>query len=726
MDKNVLSIPSSLHMDNNDDVSYNNNTLDIYNSRIDKYDSKRQFEIKELLESKEKMILEKSSQHKAILDDYQLLREDYIIKETEVERLNRQLTEMRSAMADDRQKMKAKHEEMINKIKVYEEMIKDISSFISSSSKYCVEAFSQCLGAMRSVAESSVSASDRFVQIEEDIDSSFERVLYHINNRPKRILVYLDHIKQAYNMMKDKVSATQVSDAYEDLVSFVAHTTSNRLSIRRNNISSGETVPNLYKQYIDMNGIDMSEFLRHTFEMYSELNGAINGIDSSNVRSVDNRICHMIYEYVHRISDKISSLYKFNNHLPSDAPAQRDDSSNMISLSDPSLGAILRSVSSRLQEDRDKMKGVLSSDTQSLQHDIQTYIESNTGIEEEVYALMQQNQAAKDRLSVELMKGERLKKRLSLLVQEKEKLAHEMSDIEHDLSNIESMIDEEERQYEETLSRSQRLNIDVQSKRSYLSRVKQRKEEEKDRMKEVRDIIDVHPHDHAEGIYIDIDDSHTNGMVEAIISLLRETYSHIISSSYTDEVYRRTMNEIDDINTRVKDMRRKIEDNDQEANRKRQILNNMIVEENSVKDNYIRTELKVEITQQRIIQVQQEINRLHIMMDEAKRESDQKKKELLVKAENLTKVERKASIEMTEFRKHYDDSSSGRKKAPTSAIKKSTLSEPLIYDNEDNVYVQKAIDNPLITTINISYLHLWLATSCPVLLLWVLYKLSIL
>lgn len=83
-----------------------------------------------------------------------------------------------------------------------------------------------------------------------------------------------------------------------------------------------------------------------------------------------------------------------------------------------------------------------------------------------------------------------------------------------------------------------------------------------------------------------------------------------------------------------------------ELTKKKKLLNNAIAEEQAAKENYLRTELKLEQTNQKIIGCNDEVAKLKAKSDEAQKEMDAKKKELLILTNQLEKLGSKHEFEL--------------------------------------------------------------------------------
>lgn len=109
---------------------------------LSRLDSKRQMEIANLIYEKDKLITEKSEEHKEILEDHQLLKEDYIIKEIELERTNKAYAELKEEVYQYKERIRVHHEDIVHRLKQTEEVVKELAAYITSICKLTVGLYS--------------------------------------------------------------------------------------------------------------------------------------------------------------------------------------------------------------------------------------------------------------------------------------------------------------------------------------------------------------------------------------------------------------------------------------------------------------------------------------------------------------------------------------------------------------------------------------------------------
>ncbi len=102
---------------------------------LSRLDSKRQMDLANLMLEKDRLITEKSEKHKEVLQDIQLLREDYIMKETELERMNKAYSDLKVEVYQYKEKMRLHHEEIVSRLKQTEEVVKELACYITSMCK---------------------------------------------------------------------------------------------------------------------------------------------------------------------------------------------------------------------------------------------------------------------------------------------------------------------------------------------------------------------------------------------------------------------------------------------------------------------------------------------------------------------------------------------------------------------------------------------------------------
>lgn len=846
-----------------------NNSFLIADLDISKLDAKRQVELAALLENKDKLILEKSEQHKEILQDYQSLRDQYIIKQTELERTNKALADQKAEILDYREKMKAQHEDIVSKLKATEEAVKELANYLTSVTKYTVFAFSQAVGAFSEAQNNNtvINLVDGFEPFSRDLERAVKPIQDRHKKNPKRILSFLEEVKQSYTYLKDKIQPVVLSNAFESLLAHMNSNLSTRLSIRKDSIMPD----NLYREYIDKGGIELTEQMRGLSELVFGVKKCIRDEKGENLEV---QICGKLNDYLKMALPKMAAASqkyfprsaeekeKEESSLIEDSAKKTDPNSSALSLQDPAIFPVLSSLAGRVATYRDQLAAQLATDTKSLQYDLQSYIESSTGIEEDLYTLMMQNQNTKEKLAEERYKVEKAQKKLGSLAIEKEKLEAELNEAQADLTSSEGLLLEETKDFEEVLDKAVRLQLAIQSKKAHiesakaaanlersklaelveiqlrleavfsdeqgvldslvadnkalserldaikLARENLRREKQlqqeladdfgrklqgaplqastpekaiekhfegtlqhspiappegrktnspftgaKESLKQMEQCYAAFPEDKAlpaskspsfeqprSGSHqlgqrastepgdrlarFEADSVTPSNLLSWIGSLLLQAQN--LKPAPDRESLEKIERDIFALDASIKRMKSTEDQIEFEYSKKRQQLANLMQEESSLKDNYIKSELKLELTQQKIIQIQAEISRLNGIIEDAKRETDSKRKELMLKTEQVAKFERIKAAEASDSRRIDDELGLDKKMVELLPLKQTGVSEPLLGEQRQVESLPGETLSRQRAAQELTILQLWLSSTVPLVVGYLLIKLGVL
>ncbi len=844
-----------------------NNSFMIADLNISKLELKRQVELAALLENKDRLILEKSEQHKEILQDYQSLRDQFIIKQTELERTNKALADQKAEILDFREKMKAQHEDIVSKLKSTEEAFKELANYVTSVTKYTVFAYSQAVGALSEAQNNNtlINLVDGFEPFTRDLERAVKPIQDRHKKNPKRILSYLEEAKQSYTYLKDKIQPAHLSNAFDSLLSHMNSNLSTRLSIRKESILPD----NIYRDYIDKGGIELTEQMRGLSEL---IFGVKKAIRDEKGEILELQVCSKLNDFLKMALPKMAAATqkyfpksvedkdRDESSLIEDSAKKTDHNSSALSLQDPAIVPLLSSLTARVSAYRDQLAAQLATDTKSLQYDLQSYIESSTGIEEDLYTLMMQNQNTKEKIAEERYKVEKAQKKLGLLAIEKEKLEAELNEAQADLSSSEGLMLEESKDFEEVLDKTVKLQLAIQSKKAQIDCAKTAAILERSKLEELAEIqlrleavyqdeqallnslvadnkalserieslrlardhlrrekqlqqdaaddfskkVQEAPlaentpekaiEEHFEGTLqhspiqpLQDRKAHSpfTGAKESIKQMERgyaaspgdKTLPPSKSPSFNQQLSasndrrleaaagdqnqkfeadsvtqsnllawishlllqahnlnpaadKQTLDSIERdifaLDASIKKMKSHEQQADFEFSKKRQQLANLMQEESALKDNYIKNELKLELTQQKIIQTQADISRLNAMIEDAKRETDGKRKELMLKTENLSRLERNKTAGFSDLRKADEELGTDGRMVELLPLKQSGMSEPLLGpEKQRQSSPGETVVGGQASAAQLT-MQLWLSSTVPLVVGYLLIKLGIL
>jgi chromosome segregation ATPase len=632
---------------------------------------------------------------------------------------------------------------------------------------------------------------------------------------------------------------------------------------------------NIFRDYIDKGGIELTEQMRGLSEL---IFGVKKCIRDEKGESLEVQVCGKLNDFLKLALPKMAAVtHKYfpktleekdreESSLLEDSAKKTDPNSSALSLQDPAIVPLLSSLTARVATYRDQLAAQLATDTKSLQHDLQSYIESSTGIEEDLYTLMMQNQNTKEKIAEERYKVEKAQRKLGLLATEKEKLEAELNEAQADLSSSEGLLLEESKEFREVLDKAAKVQLAIQSKQAQIDSTKSATNLERAKLEELAETqlrlealyldeqailnslaadnkslsdriealrlarenltrekllqqeaadeftkkLQETPlaastpekaiHMHFEGTVqhspiAPPQDRNTNspftGAKESIKQMERgygaspgdrplppsksASFNQQLSAAHSQddrpepapqEAFQPARFQADSVtqsnllawigslliqaqslkpaadketleaierdilalDTSIKKMKGREEQVDFEFAKKRQQLVNLTQEESALKDNYIKNELKLELTQQKIIQTQAELARLNGMIEEAKRETDGKRKELMLKTESLARAERakNAGAGASELRRADDELGMDSRMLELLPLKESGVKEPLLgEDRRAQPRPGEAASGRAAPTESM-IIQLWLSSTVPLVVGYLLIRLGVL
>ncbi len=218
---NDYSLSSSLVFDskrpsmNHSPGSELNQSLIYGDIDLSRLDLKRQQDIAALIMDKDKLILENSTQHRAILKDYELLLDAFTMKDLELKRTNQAYSELLSQLDQFKTKAKAQHEEVLSRLKDTEATLTDVVNYASSVVKFAELLYGQSIKACDSLRTGDmVDIEKEFHPIWNGVTRAIKPIEERYKLKPKRILVSLEQTVASYNHLKTHTDAEDIQEAY--------------------------------------------------------------------------------------------------------------------------------------------------------------------------------------------------------------------------------------------------------------------------------------------------------------------------------------------------------------------------------------------------------------------------------------------------------------------------------------------------------------------------------
>jgi hypothetical protein len=487
-------------------------THDILNSSIfiadldlSKLDARRQAELNAVLEDKEKLIIEKSKQHKEILKDFQSLKEQFLIKDTEVERLKKALNDQKGEFVDYREKMRLQHEEIVTRLRMAEDAVKDISSFATSLSRLVTGVQQLALKSFNEVSkgEQVDLAKDPFEVYMKDIDKTMKEIVEKIKKNPKKILGYLNEAKMAGGYVKDKLQIKLWQEGIDSLSKFKEDEKREKLSIRRESIKksmaeSEPGTPNLTTMsrnnqpvQFDTNNIsklapESKNIIEQIVRMMGQLKDSISSPETPD-KKVFTQVAKFITDSSNYISSNLPKYYpqpdSVSNQLspdqssPQAAPAT---DASPTSQQQPQKVEIpqelvpkLTALAEKLATFRQQFESQVQSDNNALNFDLGQYIEEATGVDDQLYELLRANQELKEKVASERLRLETTQSYLGKVSSETLTLKSTITELQSCVSQASNLLQEETAEFLDLSGQESKLRLTIDVLNKEIERIKQ-------------------------------------------------------------------------------------------------------------------------------------------------------------------------------------------------------------------------------------------------------------
>jgi IMP dehydrogenase/GMP reductase len=106
---------------------------------------KKAHDLQELIENKDKLILENSEKHYGILQNYEQLKSEYIVKQTELERTEDAYQTLLRDITVYKENHKKQHAELVARVRMTEESFKELGTHYVSLAEYTLCVYNTCI-----------------------------------------------------------------------------------------------------------------------------------------------------------------------------------------------------------------------------------------------------------------------------------------------------------------------------------------------------------------------------------------------------------------------------------------------------------------------------------------------------------------------------------------------------------------------------------------------------
>lgn len=727
---------------------------------VSRLDFRHRQELQSILEDKDKLILERTSEHRHLLDENSLLKEGISARETELNRTKKAMSDQVAEIKDYKEKLKSQHEELLGRLRMAEEVLKDVSVYASAMTKLVVLVYSKSLEVFTHPEVSNIQAvTKEFDTVLKEIDRCFLPIEEKRGKKPKRIIGSLEELKNSYKFIQDRIKVSKWVSSYEEFC-----------KERDNNSNKGRT----------------------SFRGGSFRGGSFTGMNQAS-SPINVETLKINQDLNLSLSSEGSKLFFDLSKLITDiSKSQIQDTSNLDKLFSHSLLACIEGSKDYLEKNcqgsnvAEKFKINRQSSLVELQAEKDSLLqaaadEEMTDLEEKIYATMKDNAALKDQLVNDRHMLQRQHANLTTLTEESGQLQTQLDDVDQSLREVSRMIEDETAKFDTLLADLNSKKLKLKTSQSELAAIKMQNTEMQGTVKEITkrvnsdkaslefinqdrmivkqsngDMIANRESVHAiESLVSPVKDQPNNHQFDSPFTPLRDLAktSNIAKSDINEDLmvqldqvrsklrdhqsaesvegYAESVEEfrnlclqiaerevanvkcgwmtqlMADMNEQLKvvrdsanDLQEKAKLAEQSLSKKRSELTQSVADEAKSKEAYIKSELKLEIHQQKVLTLQDSIEKYRTMMADAERQADLKRRDELMLSEKLGKSKRRA-IELQPIVNRRDDEA---------------LMEPLIPIDK--------IDHSM-PTVNISYVRVCIACAIPVMIAYFLlaYKL---
>ena len=530
----LLGVPDNHAVDAGGHDFLNKSTLDLNSSMyvadldLSRLDSRRQAELAAVLEDKDNLIMEKSKLHKDILNDFSQLKESFIIKETENDRLKKALIEQKQEIQKYRDSIKTQYEDVVQKLKFSEDTIKDLASFLTSVTKLAVFNYTS---ATRSFNEAGKPYAGTYQEqldpLLKDLEKTFKGLSEKHKKNPKRLLTYLEESRHAFNYLKERVDGKLWQQAYENLAKIKEEEKRDRLSIRKESIKRPGQVDSGIALGLEvlseavLSKLDQES--RHIVEKAAQM--MIKFRDGSKLPDTSKEIFLATAEFTNATSGYVQDKldHYFANQKPNDNQEveskllRKDSSDSSVAkapgsptyLSKPPLppsanqgkdfnkqtllpGELLPRVATlkqKLEAYRDQLTSAINSEAAALQFDLTQFLEETTGIDEEMFEALKQHQQLKEQVSMAKLSLESAQTRLGEINKETEVMKIRLAESQIDSKDVDKMFEEERALLDIMVSKVYTLESQAREKEAESARLSKKREELFEESKKLSEVV---------------------------------------------------------------------------------------------------------------------------------------------------------------------------------------------------------------------------------------------
>ena len=716
-----------------------------------------------MIEDKDSLILERSTAHRLLIDENSLLKEEIDAKVTELGRTEKALDEQLGDIKVYKEKLRSQHEELLGRLRLAEEALKEVAAYGSSLTKLVVLVYSKSIEAFEHQDSSkSVGITKEFETLLKELERNFQPIQEKRSKKPKRIIGSLEEVKNSYKFINDRIKAEKWIALFDAFCKEGGSPNREKLSFRSSSFRSPSLVP--VSATSNITQADTIESLTCALspegnELLNNLSKIIKDTAKSQIKSqedLDKLFSHNLMKCLDKAKDYI------------DKHSQTADTVSKYRINRQSSLAGLQLEHVNL--------------TQAAADD------EITDLESQIYDAMMSNAALKDQLVSDQHALQRHHANIKVLTDENTSMQTQLDDLDHSVREAVRMLEAENEQYDKLLLELNQKKYKLRSIESEHSTVKNQIYEINPKIKHISKMIKESKSSLSSPLVImpvkseakDQNDLAPQSNILAVelttaASPIKRGTSHEFASPFTplkDLVSTKTLNQQVSISSlpnddplkqqlaklqlQVKDQQR-LDDQDiaytklvdefkslcmqvakheaidlrsklfadalnniianmsslkdsctqmevgarqaeESLNKKRSELSQIVAEESKSREAYIKSELKLELHHQKILTLQDSIDKYRTMMADAQKQASYKRRDELRLNEKLDR----AKEQMVELQPVY------RVKDEENGIREALIPK-------DDVTMP-----PVVSIDGISYLRVCIACAIPVMIAYLL------
>lgn len=716
---NLLEVPGDTHQD---DKSVDSNksgfepltSFMISDLDVSKLDARHRAELASILENKDKLILEKTTLHKEILEDYNKLKSEYIIKQTEVERLNKALDDQKKEITEYRDKMKTQHEEMVSRIRVAEEAVKEVAALLTGVTKVSIFLFSKATSQFTKTSRDS-SMLDQLETMMKELEKSCKPIVDKILVKPKRILQPLEESKKAVSLIKDTISSKVWSESLETLLS----------RFEQGNLNQSSTQKSLPVS---------TQFNSKVAPLIENLSTLISKLtDLANEPNKDDVALKEISEFI--LQNK--EIIQYPDQGVDLRSLQKETIEKELNLARLDIQIEKNRILKKELEDRLSNYETAFNEKKSI---FETEYEEIRKLRENLNSRLSQGlketsyQNGQDIKDMEVFNVGRSFANAASPIKKDQipdftspftPVKDFMMSNEKDQNEIKNPVNDKKEVIQsftksEFIKASSSIDISKSIDLSSSSKIGEKNNQEnllwssmqQPQKLAVKDFLEGQASQLAEAISQQEEEGPTKNQLEqlslrfkALCVQLARHETEIVRSKLLAQELAQVNETISHLETSIVELKKADAMLQEETLKKRTSIIALTSEEKSLKETYIRAQLKLELNQQKILMLQTDITRLQVKIDDLEREADTKRRDLLLKEDQHSKLKEKVALEMTEIKRLDEET------------KVKEINRPLLSrepDSQHGQFVEQKID------LQINYWKVCMACALPVLITYFL------